>query len=85
MRGRNYFNYERFDQEDRTGRWGFSMNPPFIGRIGSVRSVGGDDVGMTPFRSMSRSEKLPPFDRLFIGLDGDDVERSADRLRPPRG
>ncbi|OWM79988.1 E3 ubiquitin-protein ligase ATL6-like [Punica granatum] len=81
IRGRNYFNYERFDQEDQAGRWGFSGTPPFIGRTRSVRSAKGDDIAMTP--PQSRPETLPPISPLFIGKDGDDDDRSSDRLQPP--
>lgn len=80
--GRNYYNYERFDRPD---RWGFTMTPPFISRIGSVRSPkpavwGGDEGSATPPKSLYKSIKSP-FDRLFIGGEENVGEQSSDRIR----
>ncbi|KAE8658955.1 putative Flavonol synthase/flavanone 3-hydroxylase [Hibiscus syriacus] len=79
--GRNYYNYERFDQR------GFTTTPPFFSRFGSIRSpkpvVGGCDEGSaTPSRSLTKSIKSS-FDRLLIGGSGEENvgDRSLDRLR----
>ncbi|KAE8714363.1 putative Flavonol synthase/flavanone 3-hydroxylase [Hibiscus syriacus] len=81
--GRNYYNYERFDQWD---RWGFTTTPPFFSRTGSSRSPkpvfdGGDEGLATPSRSLTKSVKSS-LDRLFIRGSGENVgEHSSDRLR----
>ncbi|GMI89633.1 Arabidopsis Toxicos en Levadura 11 [Hibiscus trionum] len=82
--GRNCYNYERFDRSDQCG---FTMTPPFFSRIGSSRSpkpvVGGGDEGLaTLSKGLSKSIKSP-FDRLFIGVPGEENvgERLSDRLR----
>ncbi|KAI3412785.1 uncharacterized protein J3R85_016910 [Psidium guajava] len=82
--------FERFDRESRSGKWAFSMTPPFISRTGSVRAAarqaggGGAEVGTSPLRSSPKSDKSPPFDRWFVGRDVEAGERSTDWLRRPR-
>ncbi|KAE8683304.1 putative Flavonol synthase/flavanone 3-hydroxylase [Hibiscus syriacus] len=76
--GRNYYNYERFDQ------WGFTTTPPFFLRFGLSGSpkpvVSGGDEGSA--RSLTKPIKSS-FDRLFIGGLGEENvgERLSDRLR----
>ncbi|XP_030454359.2 RING-H2 finger protein ATL11-like [Syzygium oleosum] len=87
--GRDPSMYDRFDRENRSGKWAFSMTPPFISRTGSVRAAarqaggGGVEVGPSPPRSSSKSDKSPPFDRWFVGRDVEAGERSTDWLRRP--
>ncbi|KAJ8762614.1 hypothetical protein K2173_008053 [Erythroxylum novogranatense] len=83
-------NFELFDQEKQPDR--NSRTPAFISRIGSGRSskrVGDQDrvnvnISSHPLKSLSRSIRSSPFDRLFLGLETNehDGERSTDPLKP---
>ncbi|KAK9271377.1 hypothetical protein L1049_026967 [Liquidambar formosana] len=84
-------NYERFDREERSERWGFSMTPPFFSRTASVRSqkVGaGEEVAAAAAATATTPKTLlesvkSPFDRLVLGKDSNSNvgERSSDPLR----
>ncbi|KAK6792501.1 hypothetical protein RDI58_011582 [Solanum bulbocastanum] len=78
----NHENYERFNEEGRADRWGFTTVPPFFSRGGSTRSSkdgngAGDDVMAVP-KNLFKSVKSP-FDRIFE--KNSSGERSFDKLR----
>ncbi|CAH8331676.1 unnamed protein product [Eruca vesicaria subsp. sativa] len=87
---RNYFYYERFDDQDgRFDRRPFSITPPF--RTCSINTSpcgGGDQVRASTPKSLLLAMKSP-FDRLFLGksnngersLNNNIGERSSDHLR----
>ncbi|PHU20425.1 hypothetical protein BC332_11576 [Capsicum chinense] len=78
----NHEDYERFNEEGRVDRWGFTTTPPFFWRAGSTRSSKdgngtGDDIMAVP-KNLYKSVKLP-FDRVF---EKDNTgERSFNKLR----
>lgn len=77
---RNYFYYERFDQDGRLDRRPFSITPPY--RTGSINtSPGGseDQVRAGPPKGLLLAMRSP-FDRLFLGKNNVG-ERSSDHLR----
>ncbi|CAH8306794.1 unnamed protein product [Eruca vesicaria subsp. sativa] len=68
---RNYFYFERFDQDHRFDRRPFSITPPF--RTSSIRSPNGVINGGDSYQERAGTPKnlllaiRSPFDRLFIG------------------
>ncbi|XP_002513986.2 RING-H2 finger protein ATL11 [Ricinus communis] len=89
-RGRNFYFYERFDEEVRPEHSGLTLTPPFISRTGSIQSSKGvgsnDEANATPPKNFLKSIKSP-FDQLFLNADknhskNDVGERSSDQLRP---
>ncbi|MCD9560287.1 hypothetical protein HAX54_018809 [Datura stramonium] len=78
----NHENYERFNEEDRADRWGFTTVPSFFSRGSSTRSPkdgngAGDDITVVP-KNLLKSVKLP-FDRIFE--KDSNGERSFNKLR----
>lgn len=56
---RSFFQYERFDQEN---RFGFSLTPPFLTRTGSVRAGkigGGEEVGVGSPKGLFKPSRSP--------------------------
>ncbi|CAN4092402.1 unnamed protein product [Withania somnifera] len=79
----NHENYERFNEEDRVDRWGFTVVPPFFSRGSSTRSSkdgngAGDDITAV-HKNLFKSVKLP-FDRMFE--KNSTGERSFNKLWP---
>ncbi|KAG7589846.1 Zinc finger RING-type [Arabidopsis suecica] len=79
---RNYFYYERFDQDGRLDRRPFSITPPY--RTGSINNTSpgdsSDHVRAGSPKSLLLAMKSP-FDRLFLGKNNNVGERSSDHLR----
>ncbi|XP_010535271.1 PREDICTED: RING-H2 finger protein ATL11-like [Tarenaya hassleriana] len=75
---RNYFYYERFDEDGRLGRRPFSITPPY--RTGSLHSPGGDDqVGGGTSKGFLLAMQSP-LDRLILGKKNVG-QCSSDQLR----
>ncbi|KFK41641.1 hypothetical protein AALP_AA2G154100 [Arabis alpina] len=80
---KNYFYYERFDQDGRFDRRPFSITPPY--RTGSINTSpggsGADQVRAGTPKGLLLAMRSP-FDRLFLGKDNvGNGERSSDHLR----
>ncbi|VVA95012.1 unnamed protein product [Arabis nemorensis] len=79
---KNYFYYERFDQDGRLDRRPFSITPPYrTGSINTSPGGSGDQVRAGTPKGLLLAMRSP-FDRLFLGKNNVGTgERSSDHLR----